>query len=698
MNVALKTLLPVMTVTALLVAGNLVYGQAPAAPAPAVVPGLTLADDLKTVAAPLVPGYAAKHPRLLFAAEDVAALKKKAEAQPELWAGVLDSAKGVAAAPPAPDMVTSGRTYWRIERVESGALAYLVTGEKRYLDGAAAWMIAHAREPLWGNDYRPNLDLEASWYLYHIALAYDMLYNDLDPADRIIIRDGLARHAKAIYDSFDPATRKRSFPFDQNHTYIPATALTTAALALLGDVPEAQAWLNRAYAVMRRCRYALGEDGYYYEGCGYWSYALQWHVRYADLISRATGEKAFDLPVLRDSWKFALYLSLPGAPYEFDIGDVGRWTGTQRPALLPNSFAMLWGEAAVLRSGPARATGDLYQARKAEHGYPAAAFLWFDATVPPTPLEEIKPYFHFSDHDVVAWRSDWGEDATCCLFRCGPPEGHLALAKLAQMKDWTMDPGHVHADIGSFWLYAKKAYLATGTGYTSLKWTRDQNTLLVDGQGQATDGSYWNALGFPYEKLNQARIDRVHLADDYGFASGEFGAVYDRVAHDLSLRRSVLMTQRWLLVVDEMAAPAEHKLTWICHADGEFKPAGAAQVARVAKAGLAVLTLGGAATEPAMGPSTVDAGEGVNEKLPVVRGYQLTLTMKQPAKAARLVNLLIPLGDREEPPEVKAASCDGDTISFALAWPTGQAETVQLDLKPFQPAAGAPGPAKITVK
>ena len=87
MNATLKTLLPVMSVAALLVAGNPVYGQASA------MPGLTLADDLKTTAVPLVPGYVAKHPRLLFAAEDVTALKKKAEAQPELWAAVLASAK-----------------------------------------------------------------------------------------------------------------------------------------------------------------------------------------------------------------------------------------------------------------------------------------------------------------------------------------------------------------------------------------------------------------------------------------------------------------------------------------------------------------------------------------------------------------------------------------------------------------------------
>ncbi len=238
MHITFKTFLPAVSVAALLVAGNLVYGQAPAAPAPAVVPGLTLADDLKTIAVPVVPGYAAKHPRLLFAAEDVAALKKKAETQPALLAAVLASAKLLAAAPPNPEEVTSGRTYWRIERAESGALAYLVTGEKRYLDGAAAWMVAHAREPLWGNDYRPNLDLEASWYLYHIALTYDMLYNDLKPADRAIIRDGLAGHVKAMSDSFDPASGTERFPFEQTHAYIPATALTAGALALLATCPK----------------------------------------------------------------------------------------------------------------------------------------------------------------------------------------------------------------------------------------------------------------------------------------------------------------------------------------------------------------------------------------------------------------------------------------------------------------------------
>ena len=169
---------------------------------------------------------------------------------------------------------------------------------------------------------------------------------------------------------FPTASIRRSgrerFTFDQNHTYIPATALTAAALALLGDVPEADNWLKHAYAAMRRCRYTLGDDGYYFEGDGYWSYALHWHVRYADLIARATGEKALNLPALRDGWKFPLYLSLPGGPYAFDIGDAGRWTGAKRTNVSPNNFDMLWDEASVLRSGAARAAADLCQAHKAE--------------------------------------------------------------------------------------------------------------------------------------------------------------------------------------------------------------------------------------------------------------------------------------------------------------------------------------------
>ena len=48
----------------------------------------------------------------------------------------------------------------------SGAVAYMVTGEKVHRDNAVKWMIAHCAEDVWGTGYGSNVDLHAAWYLY----------------------------------------------------------------------------------------------------------------------------------------------------------------------------------------------------------------------------------------------------------------------------------------------------------------------------------------------------------------------------------------------------------------------------------------------------------------------------------------------------------------------------------------------------
>ena len=245
----------------------------------AFVPGATLQDDLKGLTLPLLEGYAKARPRLLYGAADRAAIQAKAKAAPQLWERVLASAKGVGAPAPDANEIQTGAHYWRIERVQSAALAWFVTGEKSYAEGAAKWMVAYCKEPLWGLGWGQNVDLQASWYLYHIGIAYDTLHGELSEADRKVIRDGLATHAQAVFGSLSPDSGKAfrypdGFRYDQNHTYIPAVGLATAALALRDEERGATHWLSMAYAVMRRCRYSLGEDGYYYEGTGYWTYAL----------------------------------------------------------------------------------------------------------------------------------------------------------------------------------------------------------------------------------------------------------------------------------------------------------------------------------------------------------------------------------------------------------------------------------------
>lgn len=645
------------------------------------VPGPTLLDDLKNLKVPLVEGYTSQHPRLLFFAGDRADLQKRALERVDLWEPVLASARGTKSPDSVPtlELVRTGAKYWQVERVLSAALAWFVTGEKEYRDGAIRWMVAHCKEPVWGDVYRPNLDLVASWYLYHIAVAYDILKDEMSEEDRKLVRDSLAQHSRYIYLELDPHDTKEKIRYDQNHTYIPTVALSAAALALLEDVPEAKYWLTRSYAVLRRCRYVLSEDGYYYEGFGYWTYALNWHARGAELLARATGEKLFEVPFLRDTWLFGLHLSLPGTPGAFGVGDWGGWASGKLRDVPINSYSMLWEMASQNNSGQSRAVGDYYHTRRPEKEYPATAFLWFNPKVEPVAFDQIEPYHYFADQDVIAWRSGWDPDATCYLFRCGPTLGHKALAKFGQFKDWTMNGGHVHPDIGAFWMFAKGAYLAVDTGYTAEKWTKDHNTLLVDEKGQAMDGSYWNERGIPYADLDQARITSQFLSKDYGFASGEFGGVYKRQIKGVKVRRSLLMTKEWLLIVDDMEADQPRSLTWLCHSVAEFKPEGSAFVSRQPKASLAVLPLA-PALEAKPESTIVMAGRGPKGGAPEQRGFKLGLRSKEPLKATRFINLLVPLGSEEKVPTAELLGGEGDQVVLKITWADGRSEKVKLNL------------------
>jgi len=647
------------------------------------VPGRTLLDDLKNLKIPLVQGYASQHPRLLFSADARADLKRRAAEHPDLWKAVLESAKGIIspASVPSPDVIRSGARYWRIESVQSSALAWYVTGEKEYRDGAIRWMVAHCKEGIWGDTYGVNVDLVASWYLYHVAVAYDILKAEMSEEDRKLVSTGLAEHARYIYRNFDPHDTKTKIRYDQNHTYIPTVALTSAALALLDETPDAKHWLTRGYAVLRRCRYVLSEDGYYYEGMGYWTYALNWHARGAELLARATGEQLFDIPVLRDSWLFGLHLSLPGIPGVYAIGDSGSWKDGKLRGFAINNYSMLWESASQTNSGTSRAVGDLYHARQAERDFPATAFLWFNPKVEPAPLDKIEPYHYFPDQDVIAWRSGWDADATSYLFRCGPPLGHKAAGKLGQLADWTMNCGHVHPDIGAFWMFAKGTYLAVDTGYTAEKWTKDHNTLLVDEKGQGMDGSYWNERGIPYGDLDKARITSQFLCADYGYASGEFGGVYKRRAGvGVGLRRSVLMTKRWLLIVDDMSSDPPRKLTWLCHSTAEFKSEGTAFVARQPKASLAVIPLAPANVEAKPESTIVMAGRKPGVGTPEQRGFKLGLRSPEATGKTRFINLLLPLGEGEQPPQVELVKDAGDIVEVKLKGGDGKVEAIRLDL------------------
>ncbi len=639
----------------------------------------TLHEQIAATEIRLRPDYRAARPRLLCGSNDREALRQKARRRPELWEAVLRAGRSATAenVPSAAD-IEAGRYYWRIERVQSAALAAWLLDDERLAGGATAWMVAHTRVPVWGNAFRPNRDLQAAWNLYHIAVGYDLLHERLNAEERETIRRGLVEHARAIAEGL--REHEDAISYDQNHTYIPAVALTAAALTLLGEEPEADAWLRLTLALMHRCRYALGEDGYYYEGTGYWSYALHWHVRWAELMEHATGGAWMDVPVLAENWRYALLMTLPGPPHVFDLGDSALWKDATRPTQRLSNATMLWAVAKDRHCPLSQCAGDLLQARFPERDYPAATFLWLDDALAPAALETIAPRHHFRDHDVVAWRSGWGEGDTACLFRCGPPQGHAATAKLRQMRDWRMNSGHVHPDIGAFWMYARGVYLAVDTGYLAEKRTENHNTLLIGGQGQGQDGSYWNDRGIPYERFDRARVLQTRLEDGYGFALGEFSSVYPEELGLKSLRRAGVMSRDRLIVLDEMEAAPPQTLTWICQSDVPFERIGPGTfVARHPTAALAVLALGPSKMEGGSRRTVIQAGDAPNRGHPLETIHHLRLEA-QPAPTHHLVTVLAAIGPNDPPPTGRLLGWRDDRAVIELSRPGLPPERVDVNL------------------
>jgi len=650
-------------------------------------PGPALLDDLKGLRVPLVKNYAGENPRLLFRAADRQTLEQRAKERPDLWNAVINHATAIRnpANIPSPEAIRTGKRYWLIERVQSAALAWFVTHDPAYRDAAIRWMLAHCKEQTWGDNYRPNLDLVAAWYLYHIAIAYDILKNEMPTETRSAIRNGLKEHARYIYLEHDPLNTTAKVSWDQNHTYIPVTALAATALALLDEEPESKYWLTRSYAVLRRSRAVMNEDGYYYEGVGYWAYALGWHVRGAELLSRATGENLFTLPALRDNWLFGLHMALPGTPRAFGVGDTSTWKDGVLQDISFNGTSMYSAIATQTGSPESQTAAGWYAARGTAPDYPATDFLWFNSNIKPAAVENLPPYHHFADQDVVTWRSGWDPEATCYLFRCGPPIGHAAAEKLHRLTDWTLNAGHVHPDIGAFLIYARGTYLAVDTGYTAQKYTRDHNTLLIDGKGQGMDGSYWNEKGIPYEQLNGARITGQFLSPAYGYAKGTFGTVYTKQAPGADVTRALLMTKGWLLIVDDLDSDHPRKLTWLCHSAAEFKPEENAYLSRQTNATLAVVPLAPAPLDAKCEPTIVQGGRGPSPAIPEQRGHTLTLEPREAAAKARIVTLLFPLGNGEKCPTAELMKNESDNIGLRIVWPSGRIETVSLDLS-WQPS------------
>lgn len=544
-----------------------------------------LTETYNTVKAELREELQGQHPRVYVTSEGLDTLRERARTtHKEQWQYTLDNLHALNNDPtPAPAQERRVQNVVGIAIAEA-ALAYKIEGDKKYLNAAKRFMDAAVSYDVWGYEYhKPNVDLAAGHLLYGMGWGYDLLFHDLTESERKTYRDKMIRQAKILYEYYE-LKDGRSYSYSQNHVYIPMSGLAVTAYALYDELSEAADWARLARTLFDRVLDTYSSDGYYYEGIEYWVFSTPWLFHYIDAHAHATGEELHDIPGFRKMHKYVAHSMLPDGQNVFDFGDIFEGAITRRHegedykrthpgGRFHTNYNMIYRLASWFQNPEAQGVADWLHNFNQLSAESYWTLLWYDPSVPSSPMSDMKPWYYFEDHEVVYWRSDWTKDATAFSFKSGPPEGHSTKELQEKFPDWHLEMGHAHPDANSFIIYSNGQYMTGDTGWTGLPMTEHHNTILVDGQGQAREGEGHNVFhGIPYERLDSIRIDKVELESRFAYIRGNAASAYEpELGVNKFYRDFIYVEPDKFVIVDYIETKQPSLITSYLHADQKYR-------------------------------------------------------------------------------------------------------------------------------
>lgn len=492
-------------------------------------------------------------PRLIITAQNKDDYIRKSKTSHKHLFDLAIQLAGSFSAEEPPAGLTAANSNRRIgETMPSLGLAYLMTGQAGYLKAAEKWISAVLEVPSW--DGSQNLG-RCAW-VTGVAQLYDWLYHDLEEDFKARIVQRLVSEAGIISET---ASRTRAL---SNHLMIEAAAVGTVGLILS---EENHARLNLLDTAKLWTEYIIRNaplDGSWGEGVQYWEYGLGYFLRYLEgCYTSGYHDYFIEYDWLKKTGRFPLHFSVPdNLTRVINFGDCG----TDR--YIPSFLCYL--PASRYRDPVVQDYAVKIQATK-PHKLSWVDFLMFDATLPPVDYRTVeKTFHHFDDHGFVAMRSGWNEDATLVGFRCGPAPGHANQVKPDRVANRGFGPGHQHPDINSFIIYGNGTWLAIDPGYIQIKETRNHNTLLVNGYGQAGAGSKWlDFMAFESREPAPA-ITFTETTPDVDYIIGNAGNIYvDEAGLDLFERQVMFVKPDIVIVADRLRASRASDFSWLLQAN-----------------------------------------------------------------------------------------------------------------------------------
>lgn len=576
------------------------------------------------------------HPRLFFDLDGAGVLRRAIAADPlmaaalehvEACAKTIETSRPVRREKVGKRLLGVSRTC--LKRVVYLAFTYRMTGDRRYLKRAQTEMLAAAAFP----DWNPSHFLDVAEMTAALAIGYDWLYPDLDPAARTDIRQAIV--VKGLRTSLRGGWWVST---TNNWNQVCHGGLCLGALAVLEDEPKLAAQIvARAVENLPRAMREYRPHGAYPEGPGYWKYGTIYNVLLLDALQTILGTD-FGLTQVKgflQSPDYYLHVTGPTGLF-FNYSDGGSKSGIAPTmywfAAKRNNPSLVWRERSALATF-------LHSARPAASGADRLMpflLIWsrpFAKVAPPSAL-------HWKSDGrtpVAMHRSAWRDTATFVAVKGGSPgsnHAHMDIGTFVMDADgvrWALDLG-----AQSYHSLESKGIRLSNRKQDSQRWTvfrlntLAHNTLVVDGEMQRVAGSA------PITKfIDQAPMPHtiVDLSSAY---AGQLA----------SARRGVGLRDRCVLIQDEIKAlDRKTVVRWgmVTRAKVKSMRGGIAELARDGKRlTLRVLAPDGVKLqiyETAQPPAVHDHANPGTRMI----GFELTV----PASAARRLTVLLTPGSVE---------------------------------------------------
>ena len=518
------------------------------------------------------------HPRLFLTKERVKELRAAIKTtHAPFWEELRKQADDAVKSGP-PKYQGNGTGRWGFEqgwergaasRMETVALAYVLTGQQQYLDSVRDYARAICGYETWGGyGWLDGMDLATGHQLCGLGLVYDWCYDDLGDELRQTIRETLVRRASAMFEA--TATEKRWWPrsdvennywviwqrgYLQNHLWINMCGVGVAGIALFEEVDETHQWIGLALDKFERTMVALGPDGASHEGVGYWAYGIEHLLKFMDISRDLLDVDMYATAWFRKTALYRQYTSLPTGAWDsgnnaIDIGDCGRsnWNIHQLYALAKEykDGHAQWLAQQLNKNGSGSNRGTWIN------------LLWYDLAVPEKSPSDLPTLYHFDDIDIVSARSDWSGNESLVFFKCGPYIGHKAIQEVQYSPAASH---HVHPDANNFILFGAGEWLIRDDGYRS-KWTDQHNTFLINGKGQTGEGLM---LCFDGRELHRRkarpRILQATSTPEFDQITGDATEAYPLDSGLIRFVRHLLYVKPdVLIVVDDIVADSARDL------------------------------------------------------------------------------------------------------------------------------------------